>query len=398
LCTQQFVAEDYESTRYHNAVAEAHQKAVDTAHMQAQLEAGAHVAGNAAVLGVLGYGGTLVLAGSISAGDLTGFVMYSLLLAGNLSSLTSVYSEMARSVAASNRVFSILDRQPQITSSAALERTADGANKDPLAQLDYSPVSVADMPVKKAMTIQIKGLNFRYPSRPDFEVLKDFGLNVQAGEVVALVGQSGSGKSTIAVLLTRLYEANDNAIRIDGRPITEYDPAVLRRMIAVVSQDPVLLQGTIRDNIRYGSWESVSEEQVEQAAKLAHVLDFTKDFPDGLDTLVGPRGTHLSGGQRQRIALARALAKNSPIIILDEATSALDARAEHKVQMAMHSICQESGRTILSIAHRLSTIRHASRIAVVQEGRIVQTGTFEELKSTDGPFRELMKTQLVGGH
>lgn len=394
------MAEDYESMRYHNAIADAHQKAVDTAHMQAQLEAGAHVAGNAAVLGVLGYGGTLVLAGSISAGDLTGFVMYSLLLAGNLSSLTSVYSEMARSVAASNRVFHILDRQPQIASSAALERTVDDTNKDPLAQLNYSTeVVVADMSsMKKSMSIQVEGLNFRYPSRPNLEVLKNFSLDVQAGEVVALVGQSGSGKSTIASLLTRLYEANGNAIRIDGRPITEYDPAVLRRMIAIVSQEPVLLQGTIRENIRYGSWKSVSEEQVEDAAKLAHVLDFTKDFPDGLDTMVGPRGTHLSGGQRQRIALARALAKNSPIIILDEATSALDARAEHKVQMAMNSICQESGRTIISIAHRLSTIRHASRIAVVQEGRIVQTGTFEELKSADGPFRELMKTQLVGGH
>jgi ABC-type multidrug transport system fused ATPase/permease subunit len=230
-------------------------------------------------------------------------------------------------------------------------------------------------------------------------------LTIEPGEVLALVGGSGSGKSTVASLLTRLYDPVDpSSIQLDGKALADYDLEEVRHMMGVVSQDPVLFRGTIRDNIRYGEWDKVSEDDILRAAHQANVLDFAQQFPQGLDTMVGPRGLQLSGGQRQRIALARVLAKNPPILILDEATSALDAQSEHLVQRALEKLFQDSaggvggggGRTILSIAHRLSTIRHASRIAVVQEGRIVQTGTFDELRSTDGPFRNLMKTQLVG--
>jgi ABC-type multidrug transport system fused ATPase/permease subunit len=398
---KQFVAEDFETVRYQNAISKAHTKAVETAHKQAQLEAGAHVAGNAAILGVLGYGGSLVLDGSISAGDLTGFVMYSLLMAGNLSGLTSVYVEMVRAVAASNRVFDILDRTPKIHGTSL---TALDTNHDPLVPVDYQDTLDMTSATRQAasstqiqVSIQVKGLNFSYPSRPDVNVLKDFDLTVAPGELVALVGSSGSGKSTIAGLLTRLYDAdNKDSICIDGKPVSDYEPSELRRMIGIVSQEPTLFRGTIRDNIVYGEWATVSEEQVLEAARLAHVLDFTKHFPKGLETMVGPRGAQLSGGQRQRIALARVLIKNSPIIILDEATSALDAQSEYLVQKAMNSIFHEGGRTIISIAHRLSTIRHSSRIAVIEHGSVVQTGTFDELRSKEGPFRELMKTQLVG--
>jgi len=397
---KQFVAEDFETVLYQNAISKAHTKAVETAHKQAQLEAGAHVAGNAAILGVLGYGGSLVLDGSISSGDLTGFVMYSLLMAGNLSGLTSVYGEMVRAVAASNRVFAILDNTPKIQRSS----TTLDTNHDPLVPVDYhgmfdmtSTTRQSASSIHRPVSIQVKGLNFHYPSRPDVNVLKDFDLTVAPGEVVALVGSSGSGKSTIAGLLTRLYDAdNKNSICINGKPVSDYEPSELRRMIGIVSQEPTLFRGTIRDNIVYGQWGAVSEEQVLEAARLAHVLDFAKHFPKGLDTKVGPRGAQLSGGQRQRIALARVLIKNSPIIILDEATSALDAQSEHLVQKAMNSIFHEGGRTIISIAHRLSTIRHSSRIAVLEHGSVVQTGTFDELRSKEGPFRELMKTQLVG--
>lgn len=387
---KQFVAEDYETTRYRNAVAEAHSKALETAHMQAQLEAGAHVAGNGAVLCVLGYGGSLVLDGSITAGDLTGFIMYSLLMAGNLSGLTSLYGDMVRAVAASNRVFDILDREPSI--KAALQEMDTKA--DPLKTTKFQPTKMS-YSNKAPLSVELLNVNFQYPSRSDVEVLKNFTLSIDPGQVVALVGGSGSGKSTVASLLTRLYDVDKpNSILINGQSINEYDPHELRRMIGIVSQEPAIFQGTIRDNIRYGEWDHVSDEQVEEAARLAHILDFAKDFPDGLDTVVGSRGSKLSGGQRQRLALARVLAKNPPLVILDEATSALDAQSEHLVQLAMN--CVMSGRTVLSIAHRLSTIRHADVVCVVGNGSVVQTGTFEELSAGPGPFRELMKTQLVG--
>jgi ABC-type multidrug transport system fused ATPase/permease subunit len=393
---KQFVAQDFESNRYRNSVAAAHAKAVETAHMQAQLEAGAHIAGNAAILGVLGYGGTMVLEGTISAGDLTGFVMYSLILAGNLSGMTVIYSDLIRSSASSNRILDILDRTPKIEPAKPLALHED---ENPLAPVEYIP---SDTHVKSKQTtidspasIDIQGLNFAYPSRPDVPVMNDFNLNISPGETVALVGSSGSGKSTVANVLTRLYDTaeDDGSVRINGRSIREYDPNELRQMIGIVSQDPVLFRGTIRDNIRYGEWDNVTDEDILEAARQAHVLEFTEKFPDGLDTMVGP--TQLSGGQRQRIALARVLAKKSPIIILDEATSALDARSEYLVQQALQGLFATGGRTIISIAHRLSTIRHSSRIAVIENGSVVQTGTFETLQATEGPFRTLMKTQLI---
>ncbi|KAL3937844.1 MAG: hypothetical protein SGBAC_007125 [Bacillariaceae sp.] len=415
---KQFVAQDFEANRYRNSVAAAHQKAVDTAHMQAQLEAGAHIAGNAAILGVLGYGGTMVLDGAISAGDLTGFVMYSLLLAGNLSGLTAIYSDLIRSLASSKRILDILDREPLIESSASSFQALSNTKMDgnPLSQIEYIPANLLsdgqgesanevamsmEETTKKqpqAASIDIQGLNFSYPSRPDMQVMNDFSLNIQPGEIVALVGGSGSGKSTVANVLTRLYDVEDGSgnIQINGTNIKDYDPDYLRRMVGIVSQDPVLFRGTIRDNIRYGQWQNISDEAIERAAKQAHVWEFVQTFPDGLDTMVGP--TQLSGGQRQRIALARVLAKDSPIIILDEATSALDAQSEHLVQQALQDLFADkaNSKTIISIAHRLSTIRHSSRIAVIEHGTVVQTGTFEDLQAKDGPFRELMKTQLIG--
>jgi len=413
---KQFVAEDFESNRYRNRIAAAHQKSVDTSHMQAQLEAGAHISGNAAVLCVLGYGGTMVLDGSITAGDLTGFVMYSFLLAGNLTSLTSVYSDVVRAMAASDRILNVLDRSPTIPMPISQQNESSNL-VNPLQEVQYlqsasasiepptlqiatvdSPVSHPKAEIIRAPLIELKNLNFHYPAWADVNVLKDMSLTIQPGEVIALVGGSGSGKSTVARLLTRLYDPDDTtSIQLDGKALAEYNLEGVRRMIGVVSQEPTLFAGTIRDNIRYGEWDTVTEEDIVHAARQANVMDFAMQFPDGLDTLVGPRGMQLSGGQRQRIALARVLAKNPPIIVLDEATSALDAQSEDLVQQALQTIFEEnSGRTILSIAHRLSTIRHASRIAVVENGTIVQTGSFDDLRSQEGPFRDLMKTQLVG--
>jgi len=425
---KQSAAETFEAIRYRNGVADAHATAVDTAHMQAQLEASAHVAANAAILGVLGMGGSMVLDNTITAGDLTGFVMYSLLMSGNLSSLTSVYSDMVRAMAASTRILELIDRPSKILSSKAMDEQDRllSANNDPLIEIEYPTtnsqhddndrtstrstnleIDSNDYPILGAASIEIENLSFRYPSRPDVPVIDNLNLTVPSGSVIALVGASGSGKSTIGNLLTRLYDADTtnnmqdepSPIRINGRSICDYDPQDLRQMISVVSQDPVLFRGTIRDNIRYGVWDRVSEDIITEAARQAYVTDFADKFPDGLDTLVGSRGMQLSGGQRQRIAIARMLANcNASIYILDEATSALDAQSEHYVQSALQKIFKEhSGKTIISIAHRLSTIRHATTIFVIQDGTIVQSGTFDDLSTKEGPFRDLMKTQLVGG-
>jgi ABC-type multidrug transport system fused ATPase/permease subunit len=348
-----FCAEGYETLQYQNAIAKAHDKALETAHMQAQLEGAAHVAANGAVLCVLGYGGTLVLDGAITAGDLAGFVMYSLLLAGNLSGLTSLYGDLVRAVAASNRVFEVLDRQPVIQSTSSRQQLLDQDN-DPLVPIEFLSTKVSDRAYVAPVSIELESVDFRYPSRPDVDVLHDFSLSISPGEVVSLVGGSGSGKSTVASLLTRLYDVDKrDSIRINNKPVSDFDPYELRKMIGIVSQDSPIFQGTIRDNIVYGEWNNISEEKMLKAAELSHVLDFTAEFPQGLDTLVGSRGSQLSGGQRQRISLARVLAKDPPLVILDEATSALDAKSENAVQLAMNSVMK--GRTVLSIAHRLST-------------------------------------------
>jgi ABC-type multidrug transport system fused ATPase/permease subunit len=345
---KQSAAETFEAVRYRNRVADAHATAVDTAHMQAQLEASAHVAANAAILGVLGMGGSMVLENTITAGDLTGFVMYSLLMSGNLSSLTSIYGDMVRAMAASTRVLELIDRPSKIVSLKSLDEQGRylSANDDPLIEIKYPTtnnqhddndgtttrstgvdINSSTDPILGAASIEIQNLSFRYPSRPDVPVIDNLNLTVPSGSVVALVGASGSGKSTIGNLLTRLYDADTtnnmqddpSPIRINGRSISDYDTQDLRQMISVVSQDPVLFRGTIRDNIRYGVWDRASDDIITEAARQAYVMDFADNFPDGLDTLVGPRGMQLSGGQRQRIAIARMLANsNASIYILDE--------------------------------------------------------------------------------
>jgi len=344
----------------------------------------------------------MVVQGSITPGDLAGFVMYSFLIAGNLSSLSSLYGDMVRAVAASNRIFDVLDRQPSIPSGLEQQQQDSSDEDDPLVPVTFTTATTNKNSESKntdklaPFSVEIKNLSFAYPTRPDVQVLNDLNLSIHPGQVFALVGGSGSGKSTTASLLTRLYDANaeqDGSIFLNEKDIRDYNVGDLRRHIGVVSQEPLLFQGSIMDNIRYGEWDDVSDDKVMEAADLAHVTTFAKTFPEGMNTMVGPRGTALSGGQKQRVALARVFVKNPSLVILDEATSALDAQSENLVQQAMESI--KEGRTVLSIAHRLSTIRQADMIAVLDKGSIVQQGTFDELSSQPGPFLDLMKTQLV---
>lgn len=386
---KQFNGEGYESHQYSKSIAKAHRTAMETAHMQAQLEAITHISANAAVLGVLGYGGTLVLDGFMSAGDLAGFVMYSFLMAGNLSALSGVYADVSRAVAASDRVIEVLERDPTTPPPQLGEASGDNPLEPPEEWL-ISSIPQSTEPI----SVRIENLDFAYPSRKDIKVLNQLNLTIEPGKVLSLVGGSGSGKSTVAALLTRLYEVPRNSVFINDRDLHDYAPEELRQHIGIVSQEPILFTGSIADNIRYGMWDA-SDEDVHKAAELAHVIDFAKNFRHGMDTMVGAKGAQLSGGQKQRVAIARVLLKNPPLVILDEATSALDARSEHLVQQAMNQIMQ-SNKTVLSIAHRLSTIRHSDSIAVMKDGKVVERGSFEELtKKTDGPFYGLMRTQLV---
>ncbi|KRT79572.1 ABC transporter ATP-binding protein, partial [Oryctes borbonicus] len=241
--------------------------------------------------------------------------------------------------------------------------------------------------------IQFANIDFNYPSRQDIDVLKCLNLEIAPGTTVAVVGASGSGKSTLAALLLRLYDPTTGVVYVDGQDIRTLNPCWLRKHIGTVSQEPILFSCTIRENILYGAEnpETVTEDELIRVAREANVLEFTEKLPHGFDTLVGERGVMLSGGQKQRVAIARALIKNPKILLLDEATSALDAHSEYLVREALERIMK--GRTVLTIAHRLSTIQNADVIAVLQNGRIVEKGTYNELMAQNGAFKELIKHQ-----
>ena len=235
-------------------------------------------------------------------------------------------------------------------------------------------------------------MSFRYDPGKD-RALHDVSLDVPAGSTVALVGQSGSGKSTLVSLLPRFYDPDEGAVLLDGEDVRSYTLRDLRRQIALVSQDIVLFDDTIANNIAYGALAQHSRADIERAAEAAYVSEFAAALPQGLDTRVGERGAMLSGGQRQRIAIARALLKDAPVLILDEATSALDTESERRIQAALARLMR--GRTTLVIAHRLSTVEHADRIVVMREGNIVETGTHAELLARGGYYASLYTMQFA---
>ena len=293
---------------------------------------------------------------------------------------------MMKASGAANRVFDIIDRKPVMPPVVIRQDTEAGdADATPSRAIPASPPAVS-----------FRDINFAYPLRADMPVLgPGFSLEICEGEVLALVGGSGSGKSTVAALLTRLYDVNDGGVFVGGRDIRDLEPRWLRESIGVVAQEPALFATSIAENIRYGC-RTATDECIRKAARAANVLEFTDNFADGLDTFVGQRGTQLSGGQKQRVAVARCILKNPPVVIFDEATSALDAASEYHVQKAIETVME--GRTVISIAHRLSTVRGADRIAVLEGGRIVEVGAFDELVSRDGgAFRALMGRQLQQG-
>lgn len=303
---------------------------------------------------------------NLTAGTITVVFSSMIALMRPLKSLTNVNSQFQRGMAACQTLFSILDSEQEKDDGTKVIERATG-------------------------DIEFRNVTFTYPGR-DVPALRDISLTIPSGKTVALVGRSGSGKSTIASLITRFYDIDEGQIIIDGHDIREYTLASLRDQVALVSQNVHLFNDTIANNIAYARAGQYTREDIEQAAKMAYAMDFISKMDNGLDTVIGENGVLLSGGQRQRIAIARALLRNSPILILDEATSALDTESERAIQSALDEL--QKNRTSLVIAHRLSTIEQADEIIVVEDGRIVERGAHRALIEKAGVYAQLHRMQF----
>ncbi len=303
---------------------------------------------------------------AVDVGDFGAFLSAMLLLMAPLKRLTNINANLQRGIAAGTSVFEVLDIATEIDAGIHVVDRVKG-------------------------DIEFNNLSFEYTVEKG-SVLRNIQLTIPAGQTYAIVGKSGSGKSTLVALLPRFYEPSDGDIQVDGTELGQYTLHSLRRQISLVSQDITLFNDSIANNIAYGSEDSVSREQIEEAARAAHVMEFVDELPQGLDTTVGDRGVLLSGGQRQRIAIARALLKDAPILILDEATSALDTESERHIQNALDKLMRN--RTTLVIAHRLSTVERADAIVVMHDGKIVEKGTHGELLAMDGYYANLYKMQF----
>ncbi|VAW05452.1 Efflux ABC transporter, permease/ATP-binding protein [hydrothermal vent metagenome] len=369
---QAFGQEKREHARFEGAV----EATFDTAKRRIRLRA----ALTAVVIALVFTGITMLMwrgaigvaEGSISGGTIAAFVLTGALVAGAFGALTEVYGDLLRGAGAAGRLAELLSAEPGIsapTSPVALPRPARGQ-------------------------VSFDNITFSYPTRPETNALQNFTLKVSPGETVAVVGPSGAGKSTLFQLAQRFYDPQSGSVRIDGVALPSADPADIRERMALVPQDTVLFAATARDNLRYGAWDA-SDEEIWAAARAANAERFLRDLPEGLDSYMGEAGTRLSGGQRQRVAIARALLRNTPILLLDEATSALDAESEKLVQNALEKLMQD--RTTIVIAHRLATIRSADRIIVMDEGKIVEQGTHEELIVRNGLYGRLAGLQFNSG-
>jgi ATP-binding cassette subfamily B protein len=320
---------------------------------------------------ILWIGGRDVLAGRLSAGELSAFVFYAAVVAAGAGTIAEVWGELQRAAGASERVLELLDTPPRIVAPPA-----------PAAPSQRFPLE-----------IELDRVAFAYPSRPEARALDAFSLRIGAGERVALVGPSGAGKSTVFALLLRFYDPQQGAVRVGGIDVRSLEPRAARRLVAVVPQEPVIFAASVLENVRYGRPDA-PRDAVLAACEKACALEFIERLPQGLDTPLGERGVTLSGGQKQRLSIARALLADRPILLLDEATSSLDAAAERLVQQGLAAL--EEGRTTLAIAHRLATVQHADRIVVMERGAIAAQGTHAELMRQGGLYASLARLQFLG--
>ena len=368
---QAFTHEAADRRRYRNVV----EVAFDAARARMLARAGLTALVMSLVLAfvivIVWIGAHAVLEGSMTAGQLSSFVMYALLSAVALAAVAEVWGDVQLAAGAAERLFELLAVEPEIAIAA-------------------SPVALPEPPVG---LVEFEAVDFRYPTRPEVEALSGLSFRADPGETVAIVGPSGAGKSTVLRLLLRFYDPQGGAIRIDGVDLRDADPRDVRSRMSIVPQETAIFTENLKENIRYGRPDA-TDAAVERAAAIARVDEFVRELPRGYDTMLGENGMTLSGGQRQRVAIARAVLKDAPILLLDEATSSLDSQSERLVQQALEGLME--GRTTIVIAHRLATVRGADRILVVDGGRVVASGRHDALVAEGGLYAELARMQLSG--
>lgn len=366
---QAFNHEDVDRSRFAGRVEDTFQTSVRRIRSRASLTAIVILLVFGAIGVILWMGGREVISGGISAGDLSAFIFYSIIVASSVGAISEVIGSLQHAAGAVERLFELLDMEPNIA----------------------APAAPKSLPKGRLAQVALDNVTFHYPSRPEQPALHEFSLDMAPGETVALVGPSGAGKTTVFQLLLRFYDPASGQLTLNGIDLRELDPSDLRSHIGLVPQEPVVFSANAFENIRYGR-PGASDAEVRAAAEAASASDFLDALPDGFDTFLGEKGVRLSGGQRQRIAIARAILRDPNVLLLDEATSALDAESERAVQTALAGLMHN--RTTLVIAHRLATVMAADRIVVIDEGRIVAEGTHESLVTEGGLYARLAELQF----